>query len=381
MLWKARIRELASSSAKGDRERIGILEAWTSIVVNVLIAAVKYLFGWLSGSISLLADATHTLSDVVSSAIVLFGFRISAQPPDRSHPFGHGRMELVSAVIMATLLFSVGVEFMRDGVIRLIRPETPSLSVIGFVVVAFTMLLKEGLARFSIWLGRLIKSNALIADGQHHRSDALSTVVVLLALIGTGYGYTWLDGAGGIIVSLFIMHTAYELIRDSVSPLLGQRPDKDMLRRITEIAESTDGVRGTHDIVVHDFQTIYNISIHIEVDHAMSLTMAHDISDRIERAIEREFPGWAVVHVDPVNREHPAYPGIEAELGRLREDYPFMESVHDLRLIGTPTRYNVVFDINAPAGRETEEALAAISKRLMEKFPGIGVVINQDPPL
>ena len=290
-------------------------------------------------------------------------------------------MELISAVIMATLLFSVGVEFMRDGVVRLVRPEMTSLSVAGFVIVACTMLLKEGLARFSIWLGRLINSNALIADGQHHRSDALSTIVVLLALLGSGYGYTWLDGAGGIVVSFFIMYTAYGLIRDSVSPLLGQRPDKEMLRRITEIAESMDGVRGTHDIVVHDFQTIYNISIHIEVDHAMSLTMAHDISDQIERAIEQEFPGWAVVHVDPVNRDHPAYPDVEAEITRLGEDFPFMKSVHDLRLIGTRTRYNVVFDINVPAGRETEDALAEITKKLTNRFPGIGVVINQDPPL
>ncbi len=381
VLSKKRIQELAASGAPGDRKKIGSLEAWVSIAVNLIIAAIKFIFGFLSSSVSLLADAMHTLSDVLSSGIVLMGFRISAQPPDRSHPFGHGRMELISAVIMATLLFAVGVEFLKDGVWRLISPEFTTLSTWGFAAVAVTLLMKEGLARFAIWLGNLIQSKALIADGHHHRSDALSTIVVLLALAGVKLGYPWLDGAGGIVVAGFIMHTAYELIRDSVSPLLGQRPDKSMLRHINEIAESEEGVIGTHDIVVHDFQTIYNISAHIEVDHRMTLTEAHEISDRIEQRVEAAYPGWTVIHVDPVNRDHPAYPEVTETLQRLTVDYPFLDTAHDLRLVGTADRFNIVFDVNVSLDDAHQEMLRQIKRILGDQFNTGGVVITVDPPV
>lgn len=381
IMSKKRIQELASSSAPGDREKIGYLEAWVSIGVNLIIAAVKFVFGFVSSSVSLLADAMHTLSDVLSSGIVLMGFRISAQPPDRSHPFGHGRMELISAVIMATLLFAVGVEFLKDGIWRLVNPASTTLSNWGFAAVAVTLVMKEGLARFSIWLGNLIQSKALIADGQHHRSDALSTIVVLLALAGVKFGYPWLDGAGGIVVAGFIMHTAYELVRDSVSPLLGQRPDRSMLDHIIEISESEPGVIGTHDIVVHDFQTIYNISAHIEVDHTMSLTEAHEISDRIEQRVEAAYPGWTVIHVDPVNRDHPAYPTVTRTLKALAADYPFLDTAHDVRLVGTSDRFNIVFDVNIPRDEVHEEMLREIKQKLGRQFKTGGVVINIDPPL
>ncbi len=377
----ARIREWISVNDAESRRSLGMLEAWVSIGVNIIIAAIKMVYGVLANSVGLIADAVHSLSDVLSSGVVLIGFRIAGQPPDEEHPFGHGRMELITAVIMATLLAAVGLEFLVDGISRVRTPAIGSISINGLIVVGFTLVLKEGLARFSIWIGHAIQSQALIADGQHHRSDALSTVVVILSLVGVRMGFPWLDGAGAIVVAGFILFTAIELLRDATSPLLGQRPSGRMLQTIREIADAHPGVIGIHDIVVHDFQSIYNVSLHIEVDQSLSLVRAHEISDSIERKIQERYPGWTVVHVDPVDRSHPMYPAVVDLLSDLAGEYPFMDSVHDIRIVGSVHRFNIVFDVNAPGGEQQKQDIREVKERIRNGFPECGVVITVDPPV
>ncbi len=377
----SRFKKWVKKTGEEDREKIGFLEGIISIVVNVLIAAIKLFYGILFHSISLIADAVHSLSDVLSSVVVIVGFKISVRPPDEDHPFGHGRMELIASVIVATLLFVVGLEFLKDSVSRVIKPNVAGLSLPGIFVVAATLLMKEILARFSFFLGRTIDSSVLIADGHHHRSDAISTVLVLISLGFVQAGWPRADGIGGVLVSIFIMGTAVSLIRDSASALMGRNPSPELLETVRSLASAHDGVIGVHDIVVHDFRSIYNISLHIEVDHTMSLCHAHDISDKIEMEIQRLFPGWAVVHVDPVNRSHPKYEEVFRTIERFGAKYPVFSTAHDIRIVGSDERFNIVFDINSEKTSEKLAEIAEVRRILSEQFPGSGIVINIDPPV
>ncbi len=383
MKWRylIRFKDWVQIAGEKDREKVGFLEGIVSIVVNVLIAAVKLFYGIAFHSISLIADAVHSLSDVLSSVVVIVGFKISARPPDEDHPFGHGRMELIASVIVATLLFVVGLEFLKDSISKIVKPEISELNAVGIVVVALTLLAKEGLARFSFFLGRTIDSSVLIADGHHHRSDAISTVLVLISLGFVHAGWPRADGIGGLTVSIFIMATAIGLIRESASPLMGQNPSLEMVEQVKEIALKHEEVLGVHDIVVHDFRSIYNISLHIEVDYTMQLCRAHDISDAIEREVQGRFPGWAVVHVDPVNRTHSRYGEVSAAIEELKKNHPIMETAHDIRIVGSDERFNIVMDINLEKTPARLAEIEEIRRRLNEQFPGAGIVFNIDPPV
>ena len=377
----ARFREWVRETGKQDREKVGFLEGIVSIGINVLIAGIKFFYGIAFHSISLIADAVHSLSDVLSSVVVIVGFKISSRPPDEDHPFGHGRMELIASVIVATLLFVVGLEFLKDSIAKIIKPNVSELSMSGVAIVAFTLLLKEALARFSFFLGKTIDSSVLIADGHHHRSDAISTVLVLISLGFVHAGWPRADGIGGLLVSVFIMGTAIGLIRESASPLMGRNPTPELVAKVREIALEHDGVIGVHDIVVHDFRSIYNISLHIEVDFTMSLCRAHDISDTIENRIQELFPGWAVVHVDPVNRTHPRYKEVIATIDSLKSEYPFLATAHDVRIVGSDDHFNIVMDINSEKTPGRMAQLDEIRRHLRKHFDGAGIVINIDPPV
>lgn len=377
----ARFREWVVEEGEHDRDKVGLLEGIVSIVVNVLIAAVKFFYGMAFHSISLIADAVHSLSDVLSSVVVIVGFRISARPPDEDHPFGHGRMELIASVIVATLLFVVGLEFLMGSIGKILKPEITELNSLGIVIIGATLLMKEGLARFSFFLGRTIDSSVLIADGHHHRSDAISTVLVLVSLGFVQAGWPRADGIGGLVVSFFIMATAIGLIRESASPLLGRNPEPELVDRVREIALAHEETIGVHDIVIHDFRSIYNISLHIEVEHTMVLCLAHEISDTIESEIQELFPGWAVVHVDPVNRSHAKYAEVAQAIESFKNSYPFMGTAHDIRIVGSDEQFNIVMDINSKKTPERMTQIEEIRSRLNELFPGSGIVVNIDPPI
>jgi len=221
----------------------------------------------------------------------------------------------------------------------------------------------------------------LIADGHHHRSDAISTVLVLISLGFVHAGWPRADGIGGLAVSVFIMVTAIGLIRDSASPLLGRNPAPELVDIVREIASAHEDVIGIHDIVVHDFRSIYNISLHIEVDYTMTLSRSHDISDTIESEIQGVFPGWAIVHVDPVNRSHPKYAVVTTAIERLANDYPFMGTAHDIRIVGSDERFNIVMDINSEKTPERMAQIDEVRGLLNLLFPGSGIVVNIDPPV
>jgi cation diffusion facilitator family transporter len=362
------------------RARYGVLEGWVSIVVNLVVCAVKLVPGVLIGSIALIADAVHSLGDISSSAVVMWGFKAAARPSDREHPFGHGRSEAIATLVIGIMLFVVALEFGQSSVIRLVHPSQHAhASTLLLGVLTLSLLLKEWLSRFARELARMIQSNALEGDSWHHRSDVLATAVVIVSLVATNQGWQWVDGVGGLIVSAFIAAAGFQLTRDAIDPLIGTAPSPGLIDQIRRTARSVPHVDQVHDVIVHSYGGFSAISLHIEVAAGLGLTQAHDVAEAVEGALDDKFGGAAVVHVDPVDRSHPLYPEVHSFLSELMPDVGDRFGFHDLRIVGSSEPCYVIFDLKAECA-DANRIVSNVSSALVERFPSVAkVVINVEP--
>lgn len=281
----------------------GRLEGWVSIVGNILLFALKLWAGIVSSSLALIADAWHTLTDSVSSVIVLFGIWVSGKPADKDHPFGHGRAELIASVIIGFLLAVIGFDFLVEGIKRLVEGESANYGTIAIVVTIVSIISKEALAQFAFFTYRKTGAASLRADGWHHRTDALSSVMVLAGIL-LGKFFWWTDGGLGIIVALMIFYAAYEVLKEGINPLLGERLSPEHERRVKQIANDTArrDVR-MHHIHMHRYGGHIELTCHIELPSRLSLQEAHKITDDISQAIEEGTGMVTTIHPEPMKRK------------------------------------------------------------------------------
>lgn len=285
---------------KTRRKDLGYLEAWVSIFSNVLLFMVKFIFGLRLNSISLKADAFHTLSDVLTSIIVLLGFKMGSKPADEEHPFGHGRIEQIATLVIAILLLIVSYDLGKTSIMRILHPQSVESNIFIVIFMITTGLFKEWLARFSIFLGLKINSDTLIADAWHHRSDAIASILVGIGLILVRYGYYYIDGILGLGVVALLVWVGVELVKSSVDFLIGKAPDKELLNRIRDIVLSVPGVLNLHDILVHDYQSDKIISLHIEVEDYLTAREAHSIALEVQDLLKKKLNTSNIsVHIDP----------------------------------------------------------------------------------
>ena len=299
------IRRYASAapgaSPQETRARIGFLEAWVSIVSNLLLAGFKVAFGLYLNSISLLADAVHTASDVITSVVVLLGFRAARAPADAEHPYGHGRVESIATLIIAMLLVVVGFEFAGSSISRFVGGEAVRGNLAVAAILVLSGVFKEVLARFSEYLGHKIDSSTLIADGWHHRTDAIASVLVAIALVASRLGYPKVDAVLGLAVAMLIVYTGWELGRKSGSELIGQGAAPVVLSQITETVAAIDGVEGVHGIRLHNYGAGQSlVSLHIEVRQDLHVGESHAIAERVEATLADRMGIEATVHVEPL---------------------------------------------------------------------------------
>lgn len=280
-----------------QRRQVAYLEAWISIAGNIFLAAIKTIFGLMLNSISMLADAVHTASDVLTSLVVIIGFKMSALPADSKHPHGHGRIEFIATLIIALMLLAVGIKFGYDSYQRYVINTPVAGSYIIAAIMVLAAIFKELMSRFSIELGNRISSSALIADAWHHRTDAIASVLVAIAIIASTLGYYRVDAVLGFAVSVLIIWTGIEIFLDSCSKLIGECDDSQ-LETINELARTVPGVISTHDIAVHDYGSQKIISLHIEVDGTLPLIEAHEIADKVEATINNNLYALTTVHLD-----------------------------------------------------------------------------------
>jgi len=365
------------------RARYGILEGWVSVVVNAILAAIKGALGLMTGSLALVADATHTLSDLAGSIVIIIGFRMSAKPGDTRHPFGHGRMEAVSALVLAVLLAVAAFEFARGSIARLVAPRPVAVSDAVIAVLVATIVVKEMLALFARDLGRRINSKALKADFLHHRMDSISTVFVLANLILQRFDVARADGAAGLAVSIIIAWSAWVIARDAVDPLIGVAPDRRTVSDIEGIARGVEGVRAVHDVIVQRFGALHFISLHVETPADLSATQMHRLSEEVEARVAEQFDGLTVVHADPVDRDHPEYERVEEIVADIVHRHPRLASFHDLRLIGDRKSFSIVFDavLDHPVDVARRESLRTfIRESLRESCPRSRVTVYLEAP-
>jgi len=286
------------------RKKYAYLEAWVSIVGNLTLSAIKIVLGLMLNSISLLADAAHTASDVATSVVVLLGFKFSSSPADKKHPYGHGRAEFIATLLISIMLILVGVEFGKTSYERFVSPSVVGGNFVVALIMLLGALIKEWMSRFSIELGKRTNASALLADAWHHRTDAIASAMVAIAIVASRYGYYKVDALFGLVVSALIIYTGVSIGIDSSSKLLGEVPEDSVIKDIEKTALSVCGVSSVHKVSVHNYGSHKEISLHIQVDNDLSLIKAHEISEEVERAIESQIPCKAMVHAEPLMDLH-----------------------------------------------------------------------------
>ncbi len=365
------------------RTRYGLLSGWVSIFVNLVLFAAKLALGLLSGSISLLADAFHTLTDAVTSIIVVFSFQISSRPSDAKHPYGHGRAEHIGALVLAALLIVIGVEFFRSSLRKMMNPGELDVTYITVAVVIITIVVKELLGRFTDVIAKLIDSDALRADSWHHRTDAISSLFVLVAIVGAIFGRHWLDGVMGIAVAAFLAVLGVKVFKDAADRLLGDRPSDEMISEIFSMAASVDGVLNVHDISVHMYGVTKMFSLHAQVAHTVSTIQAHEIAEKIQNTIDAHFEAaHTVVHIDPVDVSSEAVGSVVEEIKSFSRTRTEIVSFHDVRITEDAGKKVIDLDLAIQKGTPDDVVLklkSDLSARLGRKFPQYAARIEVDP--
>ncbi len=278
-----------------------VREGWLSIIGNIFLFILKYWAGIVTGSIALIADAWHTLSDSVSSVIVLVGGKISQKPADEEHPFGHGRAEHIAAIIIGVLLAIVAFDFILSSIEKFGTHEKTVFGTIAWVVTILSIFVKEGMAQYAFWAAKKTDSSILKADGWHHRTDALSSVVILVG-IAVGKYFWWTDAVLGFIVAIMIGYASFEILSKEIKSLLGEKPSDELLLAIRETAqEACKTPLHIHHIHLHNYGNHTEMSCHIKLPPEMPLKEAHEICSKVETAIQNEFGYISTIHPEPIN--------------------------------------------------------------------------------
>lgn len=355
------------------------------IISNAIICLIKIIIGALIHSISIIADGINNLADAGSSLLTLLGFKIAARPKDREHPFGHERMEYISGLIVSLIIIGIGLLLGESSITKLISKEVMSYSntmaIITICILVFAIGMKLWQSFFNRKYGKLINSTTLLATSTDSLNDCISTGAVLIAtIISVFYPNWWIDGAMGCVVALFIVFSGLGLVKETISPLVGEVPSREFIDEIKQKVIAYDGVFGVHDLVIHSYgpKTIF-ITLHAEVDSKVDVMISHDVIDNIE-ADFREQGINMVIHLDPIDINDP-------EVSMLREILPdILGSIddklmyHDLRIVKGVTHTNVLFDVvmNWESSLTQDEILESVNKKIKEINPKYNVVITFD---
>ncbi len=338
---------------KDDKTRIrqsyGVLCGIVGIALNVLLFAGKLLAGMLSNSIAITADALNNLSDAGSSLVTLIGFRLAGAKPDSEHPFGHGRMEYISGLVVAAAILLMAYELIRDSIGKILHPEETETSLLVFIILAVSIFVKLYMAYYNRSIGRQIGSAAMKATATDSLSDACATTVVFAASLVGHYTGVQIDGWCGVLVGLFIMYAGVQAAKETLDPLLGQPPEKELVEEIHRIVTAHEPICGIHDLIVHDYGPGRQmISLHAEVPAEGNILETHDAIDNVEKELQEKLGCEATIHMDPIiTMDKRIYQLKMTVLEMLNEIDPVI-TMHDFRVVTGPTHTNLIFDIIVP---------------------------------
>ncbi len=348
----------------------GKLAGGTGIACNVLLFFIKLAAGLLASSVAIIADAFNNLSDAGSSIVTLLGFKLSAAPADREHPFGHGRMEYLSALAVAALIMVAGFELALSSAEKIFAPSLPQVNFLTLGILVLSMAVKLWMALFYRRIGKKIDSETLVAACADSRNDVICTGVVLVsAAVSMAFGLA-VDGYVGVLVALFVLFSGFSIMRETVSPLLGQAPDPALVKEISDTVLSFDGIVGMHDLMVHNYgpgRVI--VSLHAEVPCDVPITKSHDVVDCAERELKEKFHVSACIHMDPVDVADPRTKELKRVAQKILKEVDERLSLHDFRVVPGDTHTNLIFDMVVPF--ELEEQRSALILEVQRRIHAV----------
>lgn len=372
LLLKKFFKKHDPSTAQG-RESCGKLSGVVGIVCNLLLSIIKLIAGILTNSVAITADATNNISDAGSSVITLVGFRLSGKPADRDHPYGHARMEYISGLVISFLILLIGSEILKTSVKKIFSPETSEFSIIAVIILALSIAVKLWMAFFNKNLGKELNSTALEATAQDSRNDAISTSAVLVSSVISKFTGFDLDGYMGTVVAVFILISGIMLVKETIGPLLGQAPSKEVYDNIKNKILTYENVLGVHDLMVHSYGPgCYFASAHVEMDAAIDVLICHDTTDKIERDMLKEDNVHLVVHLDPTVLDSEETNELKAFTAGIINEFDPEITFHDFRVVYGNNHKNVLFDVVVPpAYKYSDDELAELlAKAIHEKADG-----------
>ena len=331
------------------RGSYGKLAGGVGIVTNIFLFGIKLFAGIISGSISITADAINNLSDSAASLITLIAFKLSEMPADEDHPYGHARYEYISGVIVSCLIMVIGFQFLVSSVQKILNPSEVEYSTAFWLILTVSMAVKMWLGFFSSKIGRLIESTSLAAAAADSRNDVIITGVVLVSAVFSYFTGLLIDGYMGVIVAAFILYAGIGLMKETLSPLLGEAAESSLVESVEKKILSYESVIGLHDLIIHDYGPNRRFaSVHVEFPAEQDIMISHDITDNIERDFAKEFQIALVVHLDPVVTNDPVLNEWKDKVKKIIYDiYPKLD-IHDFRMVKGNTHSNLIFDIVVP---------------------------------
>lgn len=331
------------------RQAYGILCGSIGIFFNILLAVGKFVAGLLSGSIAIMADAANNLSDAGSSLIVLFGFKLAGQKPDPDHPFGHGRVEYISGLLVSVLIIYMAFELLKSSVDAIIHPGEISSSSTILVILLVSILVKFYMFLYNRKIGRKIHSEAMLATSMDSLSDMGATAVVLISMLVSHYTSLQIDGICGVLVALLIFYAGFNSAKETINPLLGQPPEPEFVKRIEDIVGAEEEIIGIHDLIVHNYGPgRVMISLHAEVPADGDILALHDMIDNVEHRLKSELHCAAVIHMDPVCTKDEKTLELKRVVTDIVKEVDSVLTIHDFRVVAGPTHTNLIFDVVAP---------------------------------
>lgn len=331
------------------RRSYGVLCGGFGIFLNILLFAAKFIAGTIASSVSVVADAFNNLSDAGSSIVSLIGFKLSGQKPDPEHPYGHGRLEYISGLIIAMIIILMGFELMLSSVKKIITPEAVEFSWLSIGILIASIFVKAYMFFYNRSIAKKIDSVTMKATAQDSLTDCIATFAALAAIIAGRIWNVKIDGWCGALVSLFVLYSGFSAAKDTISPLLGQPPEKELVDDIESTVMAHDQILGIHDLMVHDYGPgRMMMSLHAEVPSDGSVLELHDLIDNIERELKEKFHCEAVVHMDPIETHDQKTAELKEKTEKILKEIDPEIKMHDFRIVTGPTHTNVIFDAVVP---------------------------------
>ncbi len=361
------------------RTRIGTVGGAVGIAANILLALAKAIVGLLFSSIATIADAVNNLTDAASSLITLVGFKLAAKKPDADHPYGHGRLEYITGLIMAFAVLMLGLSLAKDSFLQIIKPEPMEFSYVSIVVLVLAVFAKFWLSRFFKRLYKITESSAFSAASADSRNDVIITLSVIISLVIFRFFNINVDGVAGFIVAVVIIVSGVGLVKETLDPLLGQPPSKEFVEAIYKKTLGYEGIIGIHDLVVHNYGPgrIF-VSLHAEVSAKEDIMNSHDLVDNIERDFKEDMNIEVTIHIDPIVVDDPYVNTLRSDSKTILSQIDLRLSMHDFRAVTGPTHTNIIFDVVLPDDILAERVKSEFDEKMRLLHSEVNSVITFD---